>query len=81
MKKEKLKLYGSVIKKHKKLETTLYIITFIPLIPFAILNSIGEGLVKLCELIGGVRQKVVYGLLRAILRKELEEVRKTDKNI
>lgn len=81
MKKEKLKLYSSVINKHKKLVKALWFITFVLGFPFAIIQVLGELFVKVAEFGANVRCKVVYGLERILFKKELQEVAKNDKNL
>lgn len=81
MKKNKLKLYGSVINKHKGLEKTLWVITYFLGFPFAILQILAVLFDKIASFGAGVRSSIVYGLLRTILKKELQEVAKNDKNL
>ena len=81
MKKNKLKLYGSVINKHKGLEKTLWVITYFLGFPFAILQVLADLFDKIASFGAGVRSSIVYGLLRIILKKELQEVAKNDKNL
>ena len=81
MKKNKLKLYESVINKHKKLEKILWVITYFLGLPFAILQILADLFDKIASFGADVRSSIVYGLLRTILKKELQEVSKNDKNL
>lgn len=81
MKKEKLRLYKSVIDKHQKLVKALWFITFVLGFPFAIIQVLGELFVAVAEFGANVRCKVVYGLERMLFKKELQEVAKNDKNL
>lgn len=81
MKKEKLELYNSVLNKHKGLEKTLWIITYFLGFPFAILQILADLFNKIANFGAGVRSSIVFGLLRTILKKELQEVAKNKKNL
>ena len=81
MKKNKLKLYVSVISKHKGLEKTLWIITYFLGFPFAVLQVLADLFDKIATFGADIRSSIVYGLLRIILKKELQEVAKNDKNL
>lgn len=81
MKKEKLELYSSVINKHKGLEKTLWVITYFLGFPFAILQVLTVLFDKIASFGADVRSSIVYGLLRTILKKELQEVANKNKNL
>ena len=70
---KKLKLYGKVLEKHEKLEKSLWFISFILLFPFAITQFLAIFFEKISEFGTVLRDKIVYGLLRIILKKELQE--------
>lgn len=80
MEKNKLKLYSSVINKHKRLEKMLWFITYFLGLPFAILQILADLFDKIASFGADVRSSIVHGLLRLILKKELQEVAKNDKN-
>lgn len=81
MEKNKLKLYASVINKHKKLEKMLWVVTYFLGFPFAILQILADLFDKIASFGAEVRSSIVHGLLRMILKKELQEVAKNDKNL
>lgn len=81
MKKRKLKLYASVINKHKGLVNAIWFITYILGFPFAILQILADLFDTIATFGAGVRCKVVYGLERMLFKKELQEVAKNDKNL
>lgn len=70
---KKLKLYGKVLEKHQKLESALWFLSFILLFPFAIIQFLAILFEKIAEFGTTLRDKMVYGLLRIILKKELQE--------
>lgn len=72
-KKRKLKNYR-ISKKardnHKGVYNTLMIITFIPLIPFAILDKIGELLETIVQIVAGARQTLVNNIFKLMYKNE-----------
>ena len=69
----KLKNYSittKVINNHKKVWNLLHIITFIPLIPFALLDKVGEILQCAAGALGGLRSKLVNTLFKALYKNE-----------
>ena len=70
---KKLKLYANVIEKHEKLEKSLWFISFILLFPFFITQLLEILFDKITNFGITLRDKIVYGLLRIILKKELQE--------
>lgn len=72
-KKRKLKNYR-ISKKardnHKGIYNTLMIITFIPLIPFAILDKISELLETIVQIVAGARQTLVNNIFKLIYKNE-----------
>jgi len=70
---KKLKLYENVIEKHERLEKSLWFISFILLFPFFITQLLEILFDKITNFGGFLRNKMVYGLLRFILKKELQE--------
>ena len=78
MKKRKLRLYKSVVDKHKGLVKALWAITYFLGFPFVIFQLLGDLFGAVAEFGGNVRCKVVYGLQRMLFKKELQEVAKTN---
>ena len=72
-KKRKLKNYR-ISKKardnHKGVYNTLMIITFILLIPFAILDKIGELLETIVQIVAGARQTLVNNIFKLMYKNE-----------
>lgn len=69
----KLKNYSittKVINNHKGVWNLLHIITFIPLIPFAILDKIGELLQSAAGALGSLRSKLVNTIFKALYKNE-----------
>ena len=78
---KKIKLYGKVLERHQKLESALWFLSFILLFPFAIIQFLAIFFEKISEFGTALRDKIVYGLLRIILKKELQEFKeKYDNN-
>lgn len=72
-KKRKLKNYR-ISKKardnHKAVYNTLMIITFIPLIPFALLEKLSELLETIVQIIGNGRTKLVNNIFKLMYKNE-----------
>ena len=72
-KKRKLKNYR-ISKKardnHKGVYNTLMIITFIPLIPFALLEKIGELLETIVQIVASARQTLVNNIFKLMYKNE-----------
>lgn len=69
----KLKNYSittKVINKHKGVWNLLHIITFIPLIPFALLDKVGEILQSAAGALGGFRSKLVKSIFILLYKNE-----------
>lgn len=60
MKIKDLKITSKMVDKHKKTINALYIITYILLFPFVLLQYISEFLDWLCNKIGWLRNDIVY---------------------
>ena len=72
-KKRKLKNYRiskKAMDNHKGVYNTLMIITFIPLIPFAILDKISELLETIVQIVGGSRQILVNNIFKLMYKNE-----------
>lgn len=72
-KKRKLKNYRiskKAMDNHKGVYNTLMIITFIPLIPFAILDKISELLETIVQIVGGSRQTLVNNIFKLVYKNE-----------
>lgn len=72
-KKRKLKNYRiskKAMDNHKGVYNTLMIITFIPLIPFAILDKISELLEAIVQIVGGSRQTLVNNIFKLMYKNE-----------
>ena len=70
---KKIKLYAKVLEKHERLEKSLWTISFILLFPFFITQLLEILFEKITSFGITLRDKMVYGLLRIILKKELQE--------
>ena len=70
---KKIKLYAKVLEKHERLEKSLWFISFILLFPFFITQLLEILFEKITSFGIVLRDKMVYGLLRIILKKELQE--------
>jgi len=70
---KKLKLYAKVIEKHEKLEKCLWTMSFILLFPFFITQLLEILFDKITNFGIFLRDKMVYGTLRFLLKKELQE--------
>ena len=70
---KKIKLYEKVLEKHEKLEKSLWFISFILLFPFFITQLLEILFEKITSFGIALRDKMVYGLLKIILKKELQE--------
>ena len=71
MKIKDLKITSKMADKHKKTMNALYIITYILLFPFALLQYISEFLDWLCNKIGWLRNDIVYTIFKIIYKKEI----------
>lgn len=72
-KKRKLKNYRiskKAMDNHKGVYNTLMIITFIPLIPFAIVDKISELLETIVQIVGGSRQTLVNNIFKLMYKNE-----------
>lgn len=73
MKIRDLKITSKMADKHKKTMNALYIITYILLFPFVLLQYISEFLDWLCNKIGWLRNDIVYTIFKSIYKKEILE--------
>lgn len=73
MKIRDLKITRKMADKHKKTMNALYIITYILLFPFVLLQYISEFLDWLCNKIGWLRNDIVYTIFKSIYKKEILE--------
>ena len=71
MKIRDLKITSKMADKHKKTMNALYIITYILLFPFVLLQYISEFLDWLCNKIGWLRNDIVYTTFKIIYKKEI----------
>lgn len=70
---KKLKNYSittKVINNHKGIWNLLQIITFIPLIPFALLDRIGELFQAIAGILGTLRSKLVNNIFKLMYKNE-----------
>lgn len=67
-------LPSSVIKKHKKIMSFLWISTWILFLPFAILEYIHDFNEHLLSFVANLRNKIVYGIAKILFRKECKKV-------
>ena len=81
MKIRDLKITSKMADKHKKTMNALYIITYILLFPFVLLQYISEFLDWLCNKIGWLRNDIVYTIFKSIYKKEiLEDMNDNDRS-
>ena len=73
MKTKDLKITKKMADKHKKTMNALYIITYILLFPFVILDYLSDFLEWLCNKIGWFRTDIVYTIFKSIYKKEIIE--------
>lgn len=71
MKTKDLKITKKMADKHKKTMNALYIITYILLFPFVILDYLSDFLEWLCNKIGWFRTDIVYTTFKIIYKKEI----------
>lgn len=71
MKIKDLKITSNMADKHKKTMNALYIITYILLFPFVILNYLSDFLEWLCNKISWFRSDSVYTIFKFIYKKEI----------
>jgi len=71
-----LPVRASIVKKHKKVSTVLWTITWIIFLPFVLLQVINEGLEFIINRIVVIRNKIVYTSFKAIYKKEIIEKEK-----
>lgn len=76
MNKVKLKdlpIRTKIVKRHKKVSMSLWIITYIIFFPFAILQVINETLEILINKVAILRNELVHTIFKAIYKKEIIE--------
>ena len=78
MKIRELKITSKIADKHKKTMNALYIITYILLFPFVILDYLSDFLEWLCNKMSWFRTDIVYITFKIIYKKEIDSI-KTDK--
>lgn len=61
-------------KKHKKFMTFLWVITYILFFPFVILAYINEFIEKVLDKISILRNKIVYGIVKLLFKKDCKIV-------
>ena len=71
MKLKDLKITSKMINKHKKTMNALYIITYILLFPFVILDYLSDFLEWLCNKMSWFRTDIVYTTFKIIYKKEI----------
>nr|DAL53620.1 MAG TPA_asm: hypothetical protein [Bacteriophage sp.] len=71
MKIKDLKITSNMVDKHKKTMNALYIITYILLFPFAILDYLSDFLEWLCNKMSWFRTDIVYTTFKIIYKKEI----------
>jgi len=71
MKLKDLKITSKMADKHKKTMNALYIITYILLFPFVILDYLSDFLEWLCNKISCFRSDIVYTAFKIIYKKEI----------
>lgn len=71
MKIRDLKITSKKADKHKKTMNALYIITYILLFPFVILNYLSDFLEWLCNKMSWFRTDIVYTTFKIIYKKEI----------
>ena len=80
MKIRDLKITNKMADKHKKTMNALYIITYILLFPFVILDYLSDFLEWLCNKMSWFRTDIVYTTFKIIYKKEIiaELIKKED---
>lgn len=71
MKIRNLKITSKMADKHKKIMNALYIITYILLFPFVILDYLSDFLEWLCNKMCYFRADIVYTTFKIIYKKEI----------
>ena len=71
MKIKDLKITKKMADKHKKTMNALYIITYILLFPFVIMDYLSEFLEWLCNKMAWFRTNIVYTTFKIIYKKEI----------
>ncbi len=71
MKIKDLKITSKMADKHKKTMNALYIITYILLFPFVILDYLSDFLEWLCNKMSWFRTDIVYTIFKIIYKKEI----------
>lgn len=71
MKIKDLEITKKIADKHKKIMKALYIITYILLFPFVILDYLSDFLEWLCNKISCFRSNIVYTIFKIIYKKEI----------
>lgn len=71
MKLKDLEITSKMTDKHKKTMNALYIITYILLFPFVILDYLSDFLEWLCNKISCFRSDIVYTTFKIIYKKEI----------
>lgn len=71
MKTKDLKITKKMADKHKKTMNALYIITYILLFPFVILDYLSDFLEWLCNKMSWFRTDIVYITFKIIYKKEI----------
>ncbi len=66
-----LKITSNMANKHKKTMKALYIITYILLFPFVILDYLSDFLEWLCNKMSWFRTDIVYTTFKIIYKKEI----------
>lgn len=60
----------ATINKHKKVYNALLIITYIIFFPFVVLECLYDLFGKILSFISELREKIVYGLIKILFRKD-----------
>lgn len=71
MKTKDLKITKKMADKHKKTMNALYIITYILLFPFVILDYLSDFLEWLCNKMAWFRTDIVHTIFKIIYKKEI----------
>lgn len=66
-----LPIRSSIVKKHKKVSTFLWITTWIIFLPIAVLQIINESLEFIINKFAVARNKIVYSIFKMIYKKEI----------
>ena len=66
-----LKITSNMANKHKKTMNALYIITYILLFPFVILDYLSDFLEWLCNKMSWFRTDIVHTIFKIIYKKEI----------